>query len=362
MLLTRGVDVTYAAKPAAVHALRGVDLDVPDGTLTAILGPSGCGKTTLLRVLAGFLRPTSGEVVLQGRVLTGPRAWVKPERRGIGIVAQEGVLFPHVDVGRNVGFGLTAGAAWLSNRRERRRRIGEVLDLVGLAGFERRRPEELSGGQQQRVALARALAPAPQVVLLDEPFSAVDASLRLELGQQITDLLRHLGTTAVLVTHDQAEALSLADRVAVMRDGRVVQTDTPDRLYARPIDRDTASFVGEVVLLPGRLEARAGRRSARVACALGEIPLQDGATPVADENDVSACTVMLRPEQLQLSPDGVTAQVTGRHFYGHDATLTLRLGIDGAGPEVLLRTRGSGVPEVGASVSVTVAGGALTYP
>lgn len=220
--------LTKAYGPAA-PVLRGLDLDVPGGALAAVLGPSGCGKTTLLRIVAGFLHADTGTVTVGGRELTGPAVHLPPERRRIGIVPQEGALFPHLSVARNVAFGLTG-----LERAERRRRTEDMLDLVGLAGYGDRMPHELSGGQQQRVALARALAPRPQLVLLDEPFNALDSALRAGVRTDVRAALRATGATAVLVTHDQQEALSTADLVAVVRQGRVAQCDTPRRSTGAP--------------------------------------------------------------------------------------------------------------------------------
>ncbi|SDH82039.1 iron(III) transport system ATP-binding protein [Actinokineospora alba] len=286
----------------ATRVLRGVDLTVPSGSLAAVLGPSGCGKTTLLRVVAGFLRPAAGEVRLGGRVVTS----LAPERRRATVVPQEGALFPHLTVGANVGYGLP--------RPGRAERVAEMLQLIGLAGFEKRKPAELSGGQQQRVALARALAPAPDLVLLDEPFSALDAGLRADLRADVRRVLRAAGTTALLVTHDQDEALSMADVVAVMRDGGVVQAGSPEDVYSRPVDLGVATFVGEAVLLP----AVASGGSA--TSALGVIDLTAEAT--------GSGTVLLRPEQVSpnLDGEGITAKVLRTSFHGHDATVTLRAG------------------------------------
>jgi iron(III) transport system ATP-binding protein len=227
-----------------VQALSGVDLGVRSGALVAVLGPSGSGKTTLLRCIAGFEAPDAGEIRIDGRPVATPDASVPPERRRIAVVPQEGALFPHLSVLGNVAYGL--------GRASRRAgRAAAVLDLVGLAGFEDRMPHHLSGGQQQRVAVARALAPRPPIVLLDEPFNALDAALRADLRRDVWQALRADGATAVLVTHDQAEALSMAEEIGVMRDGRIVQTGPPELLYRAPADPWVAGFVGEAVWLPG---------------------------------------------------------------------------------------------------------------
>ncbi|HEX3650249.1 MAG TPA: ABC transporter ATP-binding protein, partial [Pseudonocardiaceae bacterium] len=226
----------------ATKVLTDVSLRVPDRSITAVLGSSGSGKTTLLRIVGGFERPRAGVVRLGGRVIDGPGAHVPPERRGLGYVPQEGALFPHLTVAANVGFAL--------RRRTRRAgRVGELLDLVGLADLRRRYPHELSGGQQQRVALARALALEPSVVLLDEPFSSLDAALRASVRAEIARVLRASATAVVLVTHDQQEALSLADQVAVLREGRIAQAGSPREIYANPVDPDLAAFLGEANLV-----------------------------------------------------------------------------------------------------------------
>ncbi|MDW8807092.1 ABC transporter ATP-binding protein [Streptomyces scabiei] len=291
--------------------LRGLGLTAPSGSLVAVLGPSGCGKTTMLRVVAGFLRADAGTVRLGDRVLGSPGVHLPPERRRIGIVPQEGALFPHLDVARNVAFGLKG-----ADRIERRARTEEMLDLVGLAGYGDRMPHELSGGQQQRVSLARALAPRPQLVLLDEPFNALDSALRAGVRADVRAALRATGATAVLVTHDQQEALSTADLVAVVHAGRVVQCDTPQDLYRRPANPWVAAFVGEAVLLPG---ATSGDGAADTA--LGRVPLTGPPTGTREG------TVLLRPEQLRLTvPDAdgaVPGRVTDIRYYGHDAMVTV---------------------------------------
>ncbi|WP_373302167.1 ABC transporter ATP-binding protein [Streptomyces flaveus] len=327
--------------------LRGLDLTVPTGALAAVLGPSGCGKTTLLRIVAGFLRADAGTVRVGDRVLTGPGAGVHvpPERRRVGIVPQEGALFPHLSVAHNVTFGLKG-----VDRAERRRRTDEMLELVGLAGYGDRMPHELSGGQQQRVALARALAPRPQLVLLDEPFNALDSALRAGVRADVRTALRATGATAVLVTHDQQEALSTADLVAVVRDGRVAQCATPQDLYRHPADPWVADFVGDAVLLPGTVETDGTARTP-----LGTVSL--GAPPAG----LRTGTVLLRPEQLRLTDptaeDAVRGTVTDVCYYGHDAMVTVSVdghdapvGIRVAGPLRVRAGEATGVRVVGAGV------------
>ncbi len=240
------ITASYAGSEQAV--LDGVDLVVADGTVTAILGASGSGKTTLLRVIMGFVAQDHGTVAVGDTVVSdGSRVHLAPEKRSIGYVAQEGALYPHLTVEQNIAFGLPR-----AERKLRRSARGEVLELVGLSrAYAGRRPGQLSGGEQRRVALARALAPSPPLVLLDEPFSGLDASLRAETREAVLHALAARGTTAVLVTHDQAEALSIGREVAVLRDGRLIQTASPTVLYRTPADLDVARFVGEAVVLPG---------------------------------------------------------------------------------------------------------------
>jgi iron(III) transport system ATP-binding protein len=311
--------------------LRGVDLEVPEGSFVALLGPSGCGKTTLLRVVAGFERLDGGTVEIAGAPASGPGLHRPPERRGVGVVPQEGALFPHLSVRDNVAFGLARGARPGT-------RADELLELVGLPGLGNRMPHELSGGQQQRVAVARALAPEPCLILLDEPFSALDAGLRAQVRAEVKASLALAGATALLVTHDQQEALSVADLVAVMRDGRVVQAGRPSEVYADPVDLWVATFVGEAVVLRGQAHDGA------VTCSLGRLRGRGAATGAVD--------VVLRPEQLEVDPpdlEAVDAIVTERLFFGHDALLRLLLP-DGA--SVTARTPGQPLPDVGAVVRV----------
>jgi iron(III) transport system ATP-binding protein len=319
--------------------LDGVDVDVDAGRTLALLGPSGCGKTTLLRVIAGLEVPEEGTVVLGERTLTAPGAFVAPERRRIGMVFQDWALFPHLSVARNVGFGLP--------RPERRTspRIDEALDMVGLAGLGDRMPATLSGGQQQRVALARAIAPRPGVLLLDEPFSNLDAALRVQVRTEIHGLLADLGVTTVFVTHDQDEAFVLGDRVAVMAAGRVVQVGRPDALYVEPATRWVAGFVGDANFLPGEADGAVART------VLGPIELDRPARGSVD--------VLARPEHLEvLDPAGTPAEsgAEGRvelvEYVGHDTTYLVRcagqvlrvrrpsLPAFGRGDRVLVRHRG----------------------
>jgi iron(III) transport system ATP-binding protein len=331
-LRVRGLVKAYDAP-----VLRGLDLDVEEGSLVALLGPSGCGKTTLLRCVAGFERASDGTVEVAGRDVTD----LPPERRRVGVVPQEGALFPHLSVAANVGFGLPRG-------ERRGARVDEVLELVGLSAYRDRMPHELSGGQQQRVAVARALAPAPALVLLDEPFSALDAGLRASVRAEVRACLRAAGASAVLVTHDQQEALSVADVVAVVREGRVVQAADPWSVYAQPADLGVATFVGEAVVLAGTA------RDGVAASPLGELVVLGDAT--------GAVSLVVRPEQLEVAPldlPVVEALVVDRVFYGHDALLRLQLP---GGATATARTPGHPLPEVGSAVKVGVRGPVVAFP
>jgi iron(III) transport system ATP-binding protein len=301
--------------------LRGVDLQVPAGALVALLGPSGCGKTTLMRIVAGLERGESGEVRVGDRVLAGPSAFVPPERRRIGMVFQDAAVFPHLSVARNVGYGLP--------RRDRHRaeRIADALELVGLSGFGDRAPATLSVGQLQRVALARALAPRPSVILLDEPFSGLDAPLRAELRAEVRRMLAVIDATALFVTHDQEEAFVVGDEVAVMSGGFVVQQGSPTSLYELPATREVAEFIGDANFLPGTA------RDGEAETAIGRIPLHTMA-----EGPVE---VMVRPERVLVVP-GDTAVIDGIEYFGHDAVYRVRLD-DGA----LVRSRVIGAPLLG---------------
>ncbi|HHV21414.1 MAG TPA: ABC transporter ATP-binding protein [Propionibacterium sp.] len=322
-------------------AVRSVSIDLAPGELLAILGPSGCGKSTLLRLIAGLERPDAGRVLLGERDVTGRPA----HRRRIALVPQEGALFPHLTVAQNVAFGLPGAARLFGlHRAGERREVRRLLDLLHIADLADRMPAEISGGQAQRVALARALACDPELVLLDEPFSALDASLRHSVRTDIRATLRELGVAAIVVTHDQEEALSLADRVAVMQAGRIVQVGTPDEVYRSPVDSGIAEFVGHAVVLPGLCVAGC------VSSCLGDIAVDalDGAG-----------SVMVRPEQILVLPptpglpSGQVEQVT---FFGHDADVHVRLD---SGELVVARIQGD-LPR--GRVSLQVRGSGCFYP
>ncbi len=342
----RGVRVGYGGQPV----LRDIDLTVPSGTTTAVLGASGGGKTTLLRVIAGFLTPDAGTVRIGDRLVHGEGRSVPPERRGIGYVRQDGGLFPHLDVGGNITFGMPRAA------RRRRERVGELLELVGLhPDTATRRPDQLSGGQQQRVALARALALSPKVVLLDEPFSSLDTALRASTREAVARALAETAATTILVTHDQQEALSFADQVAIMRDGRFSQVGSPREVYESPVDAREAAFLGDVVRLPACFT------SDGLDCALGAVQAmtaQAAESPFALSTDVD---VVVRPEDLVLTdaPGAVRGRVLQTRYHGAHALVKIALG---DGTEVSVRVPGRTAPQPGDMVPVRVDGPVLAFP
>ncbi|MGI8774275.1 MAG: ABC transporter ATP-binding protein [Actinomycetota bacterium] len=301
------------------RVLHGVDLDVAAGSIVALLGPSGCGKTTLLRSIAGLERPDSGRVTIGEVTVSDDDRFMLPERRRVGMVFQDWALFPHLTVEANVAFGLS--------RAERRSgRVEEVLEMVDLGAFGQRIPATLSGGQQQRVALARALANRPAVILLDEPFSNLDASLRVQIRSEVQKVLSDLGVTTLFVTHDQEEAFSVGEAVAVMFDGTIVQEATPAQLYEAPASRSVAAFIGDANFLQGHATGD------RAETPLGVIPLSSS---VAGDVDV-----MVRPEEVLLAP-GEDAVIESVEFYGHDAVYLLRRHLDG----MTFRSRTLAAPE-----------------
>jgi len=332
--------------------LHDIDLTVQPGTLLALLGPSGGGKTTLLRVLCGFDRADAGTIEIDGKRVADDNLHVPTEQRRIGYVPQEGALFPHLSVTENIVFGLPR------TQRRARHRVAELLDLVGLSDdYAQRMPQQLSGGQQQRVALARALAPSPSLVLLDEPFSSLDAALRLETREAVAEALAATGATAVLVTHDQAEALSLGHEVAVLWEGKLIQRAAPQVLYRRPATRELAAFIGDAVLLPGVAE------SGIATCPLGRLRL---VAPVPD----GRVDVMIRPEQIHLlsvsdlAADQSTVQdalVTGVTYNGRDADICLQLS-NAEASVIRARVPGHRSPNVGEHVRLSVDSDVIAYP
>ncbi len=313
----RLVDLTRSYAGGAAPAVDRLTLEVPAGEVTALLGPSGCGKTTTMKMIAGLLEPDSGDILFDGRSILRQR----PEERGTVMVFQNHLLFPHMTVAENVGFGLRMRRR---PRSEIDRRVAEMLDLVRLPDLGRRRPADLSGGQQQRVALARALIVEPKVLLLDEPLSSLDAHLRLEMRDLIRGLQRRLGITTILVTHDQEEAVVLADRVALMLAGRLRQVGRAQDLFRRPADAEVAAFFGASNLVPG--QARGGVFDG----ALGRLILPEGLIE-------GACTLTFRPEAVRLGAAGVNAfeaQVIEARYLGTRTSLQLRIG--GATVEAVL--------------------------
>jgi len=307
-LTVEGIEQAYGEN----RVLKDLSFRIPAGAIGCLLGPSGCGKTTALRCIAGFENVQAGRILLNGEVLSSPGSTVPPEKRGLGMVFQQYALFPHLDVAANVGFGLRGlkGA-------EKQRRVAEVLDIVGLGGRENLFPDELSGGQQQRVALARALAPRPGLLLMDEPFSSLDTGLRVRLGTEIRDILKQQGITALLVTHDQAEAFAVADEIGVMREGRLEQWDTAYNLYHRPASRFVAEFVGEGCFMPGE------------AIGDGTVQIELGRLEPTEPMSLAAAQsvdVLLRPDDIVHDDDSSqTATVLRKAFRGAAILYTLGL-------------------------------------
>ena len=299
--------------------VRGIDLELYQGEILALLGPSGCGKTTTLRLIAGFEKPEAGSIVLDDRVLCDATRWVRPENRGIGFVSQDYALFPHLNVEQNIAFGLRH-----LSRQKRNERVERAIQLSGLTGLARRAPHELSGGQQQRVALARSMSPGPKVILLDEPFSNLDASLRLDTRNEVRDILKRSGMSAILVTHDQEEALTVADRIAVMNDGRIEQCGAPIDIYRNPRTPFVARFLGATNLLS------ADAKGACAHCTLGCIDINTDFT--------GNVLLSVRPEQLAMDTEprdgSAPGVVLSREFKGHDQYYSVRV----ASEEIMVMT------------------------
>jgi iron(III) transport system ATP-binding protein len=333
VLRIEGVRKSYGGP----DVLKGVDLTVPSGAVMALLGTSGCGKTTLLRLIAGFESAQAGRIVLGERVLEAPDIHVPAEQRHIGYVPQEGTLFPHLTVRANVGFGLT--------RAERRGgRVAEALHLTGLTGLEDRYPSDLSGGQQQRTALARALAPRPGLILLDEPFAALDMTLRRTVCADVVALLRANGATAILVTHDPQEAFASADRVAVMRRGTIAQCADPATLYRAPVDAEVARLTGETIFLDATF------RDGWAATALGSVPVQSAAA--------GAARVLLRPEQVRVTAagHGVAVHTLSAVFRGDHTLVSVMAG------DTELAIRLPGLADTGETLHLEVVGAGVAFP
>lgn len=329
---------------AGTRVLENLNLTVAAGSRTAIVGPSGSGKTTLLRILAGFETPDSGRIVMQGRTLFAQGTFIPAHLRGVGYVPQEGALFPHLNVADNIAWGLDG------SRQEKYQQVAALMERVSLdRQLANHWPHEISGGQQQRVALARALAQRPALMLLDEPFSALDTGLRAATRKATADLLAQAGVASILVTHDQNEALSFASQVAVMRQGRFAQVGTPYEVYSRPVDEETALFLGDTLVLPAEL------RGGRARCAIGEISIDD-------PHAVGQGRVMLRPEQLVISPspaDGQPLTVRDVDFSGHLSTLTLAM--PGQGEPLIVKTVSRQLWRPGAAVRIEVVGEARVF-
>jgi iron(III) transport system ATP-binding protein len=329
--------------------LADLDLEIPAGSLTAILGPSGSGKTTLLRLLAGFDTPDRGTIRIGEQVIDGEGTHVHPEHRKIGYVPQEGGLFPHLTVAANVAFGLS--------RTARRQGVADLLEMVGLGEMARRYPHQLSGGQQQRVALARALAVKPEIVLLDEPFASLDAHQRSSVREDVGRILRESSATTLLVTHDQDEALSLADLVAVLRNGKIAQCATPQELYTWPVDDDLARFIGEANVIGGVLDGTL------VDTPLGKLAVQWRGEPLPSGSRVR---ILIRPEQIDVTTavgpdDGLAGQIVRCGYHGHDAVLHIQIDAEHHEQRLTVRTAGEVPLALGSKVRLNARGPVLVW-
>jgi thiamine transport system ATP-binding protein len=326
MLKVDGLRVTYGE----TVAVDGVDLAVDDGEVVALLGPSGCGKSSVLRAIAGLEIPAGGRIVLDGHDLTA----IPPHRRGIGLMFQDYALFPHRDVAANVAFGLRMRSEPSTAIATR---VADVLELVGLAGYERRRVHQLSGGEQQRVALARALAPEPTLLMLDEPLGSLDRTLRDRLVEELGALFARLGITIIYVTHDQAEAFSVADRVVVMRTGRIVQQGRPDEVWRRPADRFVARFLGFTNLVP-----------VAVAGGVAATPWGDVAVP---DSPPGERVLVIRPDGLIPGPGPVAGEVIASAFRGDHFRVRFATTV---GPVLDADVPAGSVPDVGDAVTFSI--------
>ncbi|PPS41511.1 ABC transporter ATP-binding protein [Chroococcidiopsis sp. TS-821] len=331
-----GVTKQFDQPPPAV---ANVSLSLVQGDLLGLLGPSGCGKTTLLRLIAGFERPQSGRIEIAGKTVAGAN-WIPPEQRSVGMVFQDYALFPHLTVGENVAFGLRYS-------KKSSDRVAQLIELVGLAGLEKRYPHELSGGQQQRVALARALAPEPALILLDEPLSNLDVQVRLRLREELREILKATGISGVFVTHDQEEALAIADRVAVMRQGKIEQLGTPEDVYSHPQTRFVAEFVTRANFLPAK--RRGHLWETEIGCFT--VRKEMGQSEVAD--------LMIREEDLILQPaDSAPIIIHTRRFLGREYRYCLQTA---SGKRLHARTSAEVILPVGTRVELAVAEQAIRF-
>ncbi|HMR31990.1 MAG TPA: ABC transporter ATP-binding protein [Geminicoccaceae bacterium] len=350
LLELRGLTKRYGD----VTALRGIDLTIAAGTRTAIVGPSGSGKTTLLRLVAGFEAPDAGEIMVDGMLVADAVGGVPPHRRNIGLVMQDGVLFPHLTVLGNIVFGIDAAP-------DRRERALALLDVVELGrAMASRRPHELSGGQQQRVALARALARRPKLMLLDEPFSALDSGLREQMRNAVAEILAAAGVTTILVTHDQTEAMSFAETIVVLRDGMLRQAGPPRQVYSAPVDPDVAAFLGQAIVLDANIEGGIAR------CSLGRVRV--------DSSLEGPARIMLRPEQIVLRPaedratgGSSTLRLAAVHHAGPLASVTLvpehgcRAAACEGRPALVFNTVAMGLPPAGSAIILDIVGAAHVF-
>jgi iron(III) transport system ATP-binding protein len=315
VLDVRGINHAYGASPV----LRDFSLTLRRGDIACLLGPSGCGKTTALRCIAGFESVSAGEIALNGQTVSRPGFTLTPERRRIGMVFQDYALFPHLTVGENIAFGLRG-----ADRAGRSGRVSELLAIVGLDGAAGKYPHELSGGQQQRVAIARALAPKPDLLLMDEPFSNLDVDLRERVSQEVREILKAQNATAILVTHDQHEAFALADDVGIMQNGVIVQWDSPYNLYHKPASRFVADFIGEGVLVPGRV-LNSQQVEIELGTLTGDVPLECAIGCSECRNGCSV-DVLLRPDDIVHDDSSrVQAEVLQKAFRGAEILYTIRL-------------------------------------
>ncbi len=357
MPILRLQDLTRQFAKGDRPAVNHISLSLPQGYILALLGPSGCGKTTLLRLIAGFEAPQSGTIELAGQTVSAEGRVVPPEQRSVGMVFQDFALFPHLTVADNIGFGLTQSALKPKIRKDLalvQQQVTEAIALVGLQGKADRYPHELSGGQQQRVALARALAPRPTLVLLDEPLSNLDVQVRLTLRQEVRDILKATGTSAIFVTHDQEEAMAIADQIAVMRQGQIEQLGTPEQVYQTPASRFVAEFVTQANLLPAQFVAPVWETEIG-SFAASAIALPPETASVIESHPASSlptATLMIRQEDLQVEPDTPgNAVVSDRQFLGREYRYSLTLP---SGARLYARTPTRTLIPIGSSVQISV--------